>query len=243
MTNTTCVACLRPLTGSYRESTVSGAVWCAGHDGGPECICCGAPASNAFASVNRCGSCRVGAVDSPTQLSGPAGSVLTALKAMGLSHSSPIHVELRTTTKLVEDLGADFVHSLAVTRSAIRADGTTIGKVIITMTAGLPDGMFRYTFAHELGHAVMRDRNVNGLPLPVEEGMAQFIAHAFLTQSAHGLPPTLAAGLARQIERRTDHVYGDGFRAVYRAVSRHGFRPTWVALYRGNLASVGLSSV
>lgn len=193
-----------------------------------------------FAYIPRCGPCAVGAVESPAQLSTPTKSVVGGLQGIGLSYRSDVHVELRSKSKLVEQLGPDSFHALAVTRSLVRPNGRTSGRIVVTMTAGLPDPLFRTVFAHELMHAVMRDRHINGLPLPVEEGMAQFIAYAYLNYVDHGIPQKLTAQLIDDIVTRDDPVYGGGFRAVRRAVSRFGFRTVFVAMGTQDLGSVGL---
>lgn len=204
--------------------------------GAGACASCGLPGTEVFAGLPRCFECAADSpVERPDQLATPTGAVLTAIAAAGATYESRVVVELRSA-RVLHLAGA--AGALGLTRTLIDDRGRRAGRIVITMAAGLPDAVFRQVFAHELGHAVMLDRGITRVPLAIGEGMAEYFAHIYLTRDgASGAEQRLAGHLTTN----PDPIYGDGFRAVRKAIERFGFRSVFVALHRQDLAGIGLA--
>lgn len=202
--------------------------------------CCGSRSTHLFAGLARCAACaEADPVEAPHQLAVPTHAVLDALRTAGATFDSTIHVELRSLQRFRTTFPYEFPAegALGLTRTLVQANGTRTGKIVVSIVAGLPDARFRRVFAHELGHAVMYDRGILDPPLHIVEGMAEYFAHVYLSRACAS---TEERRLDRELVANPDPVYGDGFRAVERAIARYGFRTVFVHLHRGDPAGVGL---
>ncbi|KAG0578826.1 hypothetical protein KC19_4G051900 [Ceratodon purpureus] len=106
----------------------------------------------------------------------------------------------------------------------------------ILVLFGLPRLLTGSILAHELMHAWIRlDGQFPNLENEIEEGICQVIAHLWLKseiellRSSYRRSPInekLGEFFLHQIETDASPVYGDGFRAAFQSVSKHGLKRT-----------------
>jgi hypothetical protein len=104
-----------------------------------------------------------------------------------------------------------------VTHRVRRSDGTAEATGI-TIPRGLTETHFGAAVAHEIGHCWLTEQALLDLARPVEEGLCQVFAGAWLKK--RGTP--LAAALRAAIATSPDPVYGDGYRLVRSEVAARG---------------------
>ena len=81
-------------------------------------------------------------------------------------------------------------------------------RYTIRILKGLPLDVFRWVAAHELAHDWMEETLPHLMDKPeIREGFAEYVAWTFSKDEGSARP-------AEYTERRTDAVYGDGFRKV-----------------------------
>lgn len=94
-----------------------------------------------------------------------------------------------------------------------RVDGIAILK-------GLSRQVMSGVVAHELGHAWIFLKGIDGLPLPLEEGFCNTLSYLYNSE----FDTDEARFCNRVIIESPDKIYGDGFREVYSVVKKRGFQ-------------------
>lgn len=168
-----------------------------------------------------CDACDPDAVNKMAKAQAIFREILQWIGAQGFHFNNlNLRLELRTLAQLValgvqpESLG------VTLTLTEVYNQSLIIRKVNgVAILRGLPDALFRLVAVHELGHAWLAVHQAIGLPLWQEEGFCQWLAHRYLL----GLGTETYRHQVRQIERRDDDTYGDGFRRIANLEKRVGF--------------------
>jgi hypothetical protein len=209
-----CAICGRHPSGSYFIS-MRGSVSCAHHAALRCCLCSHRAtveqvARGGWASFTakhlRCPACGDRAVESHHQLLRNVQPIRMHMRAGGFQLDTPVRIrfgrnDLPPTTTPTR---SPFIQGQ--TRTHLRDGRVTSLEVMVLR--GLPPEWFGWTVIHEYVHAWLRQQGVHGLPLVVEEGLAELVAHDWATSRRS----PVASGLAEQCEKSPDPVYGSGLR-------------------------------
>ncbi|GAA2962446.1 protein DA1 [Actinokineospora diospyrosa] len=216
-----CTVCGGEPLGTYELSMHEEAT-CASHPVAARCTLCGRPAPDPRApgwsrwgAAARCPRCALGAIETQEDARGQIPEVRAAMAALGIELTRRVRVTLAGHGPLsVETTGRDGV--LGITHQQWGPAG--YAAVSIEIAAGLTPIHFGATLAHELGHAWLAERKSGPLPLPLEEGVCEVFAGAWLKKQ--GTP--MATRLRASMEANRDPIYGDGYRMVRAAILHTG---------------------
>eukprot|EP00798_Chlamydomonas_sp_ICE-L_P001389 gene1389-32758_t len=117
------------------------------------------------------------------------------------------------------------VRQLAVSLPSVKNIKCTVSAILVY--SGFPRLLSGSIIAHELLHAYLRLKNITGLKLQNEEGLAQLMAFLWL-ETQHTLlegkkeEQRLACYFAFEIRKDTSAIYGDGFRMANKAYLKAG---------------------
>jgi hypothetical protein len=210
-----CAVCARPLTGTVNVA-VTGEFFCDRHSAQQRCIACGMPAGEPpVGELPSCPRCAATAVGDRVDVKRVLPPIVRQLHALGVRTTTRVQVRLVGMDELPQ-AGAPNAHTLGVT---VRASTTVTDLMVLR---GLPEMQFGATVAHEAMHVYFGQEGYERLPPPVEEGLCQLLAYAWLRRQG-GL---LAVAAMRLIELDRGPVYGDGFRAAKAVAEQVGVRRT-----------------
>jgi hypothetical protein len=166
-----------------------------------------------------CKLCCATAIDTDLAARPVLAGVRAALARMGLDVShpeiAPHLVDQRALRSLAAEANLTLRAPLGLTQTRYAPDGRrTIGYIYVL--DGLPRVHTAMLFAHEIGHAWLFLHEFPALPLVVEEGLCELWASRWL--AAPAVKDKLAQFLLQQLEKNTDPVYGDGYRAARKAL-------------------------
>ena len=85
---------------------------------------------------------------------------------------------------------------------------------------GLPRELFEEVAAHELGHAWLAVKQIDGLTAWRQEGFCNLLAFLWLSKQ----DTDAAKRRIRHLEDNPDAIYGEGYRRVKKALERYNFR-------------------
>lgn len=217
----TCIACGSAIVGAYGIS-LWGEATCMAHSALGECVLCGrrrisrreAGWATFTRRTHRCPTCVRHGVDTQTTARQHIPAVRTQMAALGVALHQRVRVSIVDPNSLrLGDANVLF----GMTHHEITEDGT-VDVVGIRVAAGLPAPHFGATLAHEIGHAWLAERGAIGLDLVVAEGVCELFAGAWLKKQRTPAADALRAALATN----PNPIYGDGYRMVHTAVTRHG---------------------
>lgn len=168
--------------------------------------------------------------------------VRAALARMGLyiAHPeiAPRLVDQSALRSLAAEANPDLRAPLGLTQTRYTPDGKwSIGYIYVL--DGLPRVHTAMLFAHEIGHAWLFLHEFPDLPLVVEEGLCELWASRWL--AAPAVKDKLAQFLLQQMEKNTDPVYGDGYRAARKAL-RHLTFPGLLEFVLRNRSFAGIAT-
>jgi hypothetical protein len=201
-------------------------ITCARHTILGRCVFCGLPYEDArppgwdaFCSeMLRCPTCQRGAVDTQDH----ARQLLPAIRCD--MASIQIILPTRVLVRLVEPAGLAPGRQpvtggvlLGVTEHVLYASDRR-EVVEIRIARGQPPLQFGRAVAHEMGHAWLVQHGTGRLDPPLEEGLCELFAHAWLKRRTD----PIATELRARLRDNPDPVYGAGFRTVAAATQRHG---------------------
>ena len=224
--NPRCEICLAPVTEHYLTNFWQEA-FCQHHSEQLEqCYGCGRLVSEDLTSNGvrfedgrtMCNLCRRTGIDSLHAAKKLAQKVATEISDMDfrLSRTS---FPLRLVDRLeLSRAGTHGERINGTTRMAIETlNGEEVSREISTilMLHGLPAESFAATYAHELGHVWLFEQHFPELPLQVEEGLCELLAHLWLINN----PSPWSDYLIHLKERSTDPVYGEGYRIALRSLN------------------------
>ena len=231
-----CSVCRMQVRGDYYRSS-NGTIWCARHQGMPECQWCGVPTRARGYGGPNCDGCKRTAI---THTEGALASIRRVGSAMArrgfrISPHVRVVIDDRRDPQR-EGLFSSSPHQLGVTRYSSRARRQPT-ELTIALLEGMPAILFEACFAHEYGHALLAATPASRAPDWVGEGFAECVAFAYLTEDERS---QVASMQARAIQANPDPTYGGGFRKVHLAVQRYGLRGVADALIGGKMRDVGL---
>lgn len=224
-----CVYCRQPLRQSYLRD-YWGNDFCPRHrDEYPQCCFCGrlVPPSATVRPLERtspvCLTCRARSIFRPRQALPHFRRLLQWASDQGLQYGGlPLRVELRSAAQLADFIGRTSPDALGGTLVKV---STRLGKVIdtrvegVSLLRGLPIPLFDGVVVHEIGHVWLVVHGVTQLPRWAEEGFCQLLSHRYY----HQLNSAEARFYCRDIEERSDALYGDGFRRIQAVTGQVGF--------------------
>ncbi len=229
-----CVICGEGARGRVLLS-VRGELVCAGHTTVGRCRFCGRPRGldepgwHEFEPAGwRCPTCGDEAVDTIEGLRRHVRGVRQVTAELGFGLRSRVRVVFATFAELAAGHAAAGT-PLACTELTATAAGVA-EAVVVRVARGLPAFAFGRSVAHEVGHVWLAQSAAGPRRPPVEEGLCELVAYAWLKRS----PYTYAEQLRDLIRTNPDPVYGGGFREVHAALTRHG-----IASLRASLATTG----
>ncbi|WBB80604.1 protein DA1 [Micromonospora sp. WMMD882] len=206
--------------------SLHGETTCVGHPVRVRCVFCGRPDADPRPAgwqpfdqtLLRCPTCLVDAVETPGHLRRWLPVARARLAETGVT--LPTRVRVRLVGPAVARSRLPTPHDgllLGLTELVTDGHGRTRATGI-AVVAGLPPVIFGRTVAHEIGHAWLAQHGYAPVAPPVAEGICELFAYAWLRR----WPAPVAERLRDQMRANPDPVYGDGFRAVHAAVTRHG---------------------
>ncbi len=236
-----CVVCGRNSAKGVLVEGDSSKFICQDCAGKPKCFACGLPGDVSRLPDGRfiCSSCGKGAVyESPDAMRIFNSTRALLRDKLGLSTNHPISVELIGLDKLKSlsstspgggmEMGLFSYSGAVITRVTGETDSAgNLRKVnessrkvdelwAIYALYGLPSGRLAEVFAHELAHDWMQEFCPNIKDVKTKEGWAEYIA--WRANALFGQP-----ALNARIERCSDPIYGDGFKAIKRIADRDGY--------------------
>jgi hypothetical protein len=191
-------------------ASLIGEYFCSRHVGEPRCIACMAPADSAGrTAVRLCKRCAAGTVSSQADVKRALPPIAAQLGQLSIRTVTRVRVRLVEAAALPDQ-------TLGQTRSR----GTDVLDLVVVRD--LPHIKFGSTVAHEVMHAYLAQQGYPRLPRPVEEGLCQLLAYAWVRRREG---PHAKAEM-RLIADAPDPVYGDGFRRARASAERVGVRKT-----------------
>ncbi|MBM7769883.1 hypothetical protein JOD54_000087 [Actinokineospora baliensis] len=227
----TCTVCGGAPPGSY-ELSMHEEPTCVSHPVAMRCALCGRPAPDQrtpgwsrWGASTRCPRCALGAIECQDDARGQIPVVRAAMAALGIELTRRVRVTLADPGPLSPDTtGRDGV--LGITHQQWGPDG--YAAVSIEIAGGLTPVHFGATLAHELGHAWLAERKSGPLPLPLEEGVCEVFAGAWLKKQ----DTPLATRLRAAMDTNPDPVYGHGYRMVRAAIVHAGIEAVLTSVVR-----------
>ncbi|WP_099343950.1 MULTISPECIES: protein DA1 [unclassified Actinoplanes] len=206
-----CAVCgrLMTLTGFV---TPNGELICHRHAHEQPSTCCGLPADPTLAAERPlCPRCAATAVRTQQDVRRVLPPIAARLRALSIWTTKPVRVRLVP----VAELQADWHGSGALLGGTVCVGSEVVDLMVVR---DLPLVRFGAVVAHEVMHAYLVQHGFGELPPPVEEGLCELLAHAWLK----GEPGAPAEWERRRIMDNPDPVYGNGFRAARQAALRVG---------------------
>ena len=225
-----CAYCGKPLTGEFLVDQW-GTKFCKEHEGQyPHCDFCGrliSPQQQEHGSnveSMRCPICRSTAIETINEAQPLFQQCKQWISRQGLKYNNQkLSLELVDRAKLAHYLSAHIEpHALGATMSSTYVqDGRVVRTEIsgVAVLQGLPASLFQGVTIHELGHVWLLVQGIGNLPMWAEEGFCELLSQRF-----HSEANTLEhQHYARNIERNSDPVYGEGYRRVRAIADKLGF--------------------
>jgi len=206
-----CASCGRLMT-LNGFVTANGELVCGRHGEDRLAVCCGLPADPALGTDwLLCRRCGVTAVRTQRDVKRVLPPIAARIRALSIRTTTPVQVRLVARDELRGRLdGIGTVHGLTVVAGRDVVD--------LMVARDLPLVRFGVVVAHEVMHAYLAQQGFGELPQPVEEGLCELLAHAWLKDQ----PGRPAEWERRRLVNNPDPVYGDGFRAARDAAIRMG---------------------
>lgn len=224
-----CAYCNKPLLGRYRKD-MWGTLYCEEHEAQyPPCAFCGRlipPAQHEQdAEQIRCAICRSTAIETVDVARPVFRKLVQWANSQGLRYNNlPLSLELCGPVTLAKHLNeTETGHSLGATMSETtyspynHYSQTTVTGVAVLR--GMPSTLFESVTLHELGHVWLIVQGVLGLPRWANEGFCELLSHRYCQQ----LNTPEGRYYAEAIERKSDPIYGEGFRRVRAIAERVGW--------------------
>jgi len=226
-----CVYCHRPLLDRYLVDSW-GDSYCPEHQKQyPGCAFCGrlippeqqTQGWNGY-GVTRCTVCRLSAIEAVEQAQPLFQECKRWLARQGFRFNQlPLHLELHDRPTLLKLLqGRSVNHPLGVTLTSRQIRNGYLSSSHIEGVAvlqGMPPTLFAGVVLHELGHVWLTVHRIEQLPSWAEEGFCQLLSYRYYT----GLHTPEARYHAERLEKESDPVYGEGFRAMRARAEKMGF--------------------
>jgi len=228
-----CTVCGLLPVGRY-ELSVQGESTCAWHPVAVRCVFCDRPhpdtAPPGWASFSatllRCPTCLVDAVETQEQARALLPSVRARMAAIGVELAERVRVRVVIPDEINRHGGAPSRGVLLglTDQWVVVGEPTTVSA--IRVVAGMPPTYFGRAVAHEIGHAWLAQYGRNRVAPEVEEGLCELFAYAWLKRERSPLGDSLRS----QLHANPDPVYGGGFRTVHVSVDRHGIENVLTSL-------------
>jgi len=177
-----------------------------------------------------CNLCRQTAIDTKEQAKPYFEALAAWLNGQGFVFQNlKLHIDLVYSYEMTPTTYAANGEQQGVIYKVFQVGHSSVRKVNgVAILKGLSRQVMEGVAVHELGHAWLFLKGIDGLSLPVEEGFCNMLSYQY-----HGEYNTAEARFCRNIiERNPDKIYGDGFREVFAAVQKHGL--SYVAGYLQN---------
>lgn len=222
-----CEYCGRTLSGRYMTDQW-GTVFCPEHVGKwPPCTYCGRlvdPGIQKQGSHDavRCRHCKTSEIRDLSQARPLFAELIKWVNGRGLKFNNlPLRVEFRTREEINRQMqgGGNTLGFCLRTRMPRGGERDEVRVEGVALLKGLPGPVCRTTIVHELGHAWVSVHQLRELPAWFEEGFCQYLAHLHCTDKN----TKELRFQAEMIEKRTDPIYGDGFRRFQAAAGKMGF--------------------
>ncbi|HEX3787546.1 MAG TPA: protein DA1 [Pseudonocardiaceae bacterium] len=173
---------------------------------------------------HRCPTCAADAVESERDARRWAEAVCVDLARIGIRLGHRVKVDLVCPDSLQRTAGGAHGFVGGSTRRRYTPFGGTEATGI-TIARGLTGIHFGSTLAHEIGHCWLTEQGIDGLAAPIEEGVCQVFAGAWLKKQDGRL-----AGALRDALDSPDEVYGVGYRLVRTAIRERGINAVLTCL-------------
>lgn len=214
------MVCGSPPVDRYVLS-LHGEATCVRHPTEGTCALCGRPRHNGergwarfTSAAARCPTCAGQAVDTREEARRHIPAVRAEMARLGIELDQRVRVTLVEPDLINGDGGLCLGRTLRRTWME-----TSVTDVLgIEIARGLTTTHFGATLAHEIGHAWLAQRGAPDLPPPLEEGVCELFAGAWLKRRSSGF----AAALRDSTLKNPDPVYGAGYRMVRDSVVSHG---------------------
>jgi hypothetical protein len=224
-----CGCCARPLGERFLLSPHQ-EPYCA-HHLDAVCQACGHLARPGCNRDGFCAGCTADTLSDPVLVAALLAKVQGHLRAAGLPwwpHTFPVRLvgpeELRLPGSGHTSVG------LILKTTHTDGQGRSTRQVReIRLLRGRPTLVQGAVLAHELGHAWIFQKGLEGLPADLEEGFCEYCAHLWLGHSADPRAPFLQG----RLQENPDPVYGGGFRLVRARIDREGLTPFLAQLATG----------
>jgi hypothetical protein len=225
-----CIYCQRPLLGKYMVDAW-GDKYCPEHETQyPRCSCCSRlvpPRQQTRGwedyGIVRCAVCRATAIEVVEQAQPLFQQCKQWISRQGFTFNKlPLRLELRERGILLNMLGDRAInHPLGVTLSSTMQYGQQRSSRIdgVAVLQGMPATLFAGVVLHELGHVWLTVHGIEHLPPWAEEGFCELLSYRYYSDL--NTPEALVR--ASSLEKGSDPIYGDGFRAVRVLSDRLGF--------------------
>lgn len=204
----TCAMCGKTIIGAAVR-TMTGEMFCASHGSMPLCTFCNAPIREQADQL--CGTCAKTAIMDQAAVKRVLPGIREELRKMGLELPTPVKITLISRRQMATVTGKP----PGLTEGLTYFVGQTV--VNISVISGLPEIEFGSVVAHECMHAWMIQQGYPPLSEPIAEGLCQLASYGYLRSRKD----SSARVLRKMIEIWPDPVYGDGFRLVRDAVTKH----------------------
>jgi hypothetical protein len=165
----------------------------------------------------RCPTCLAGAVETQQEARRHLPVVRGQMADIGIDLPQPVRVQVVGPDEVAAAAGVPATGVLLGVTEQVVDDREAARHADIRVVAGLPPVIFGRAVAHEMGHAWFALRGRAPAPEPVEEGLCELFAYAWLKRQ----PTRMAEALRQHLRSNPDPVYGGGFRQVYTAVRRY----------------------
>ncbi len=215
------MVCGSPPADRYVVS-LHGEATCVRHPTDGTCALCGRPRhrgqpgwSRFTATAARCPTCARQAVETQEEARKHIPFLRAEMAKLGIELAQRVRVTLVEPDRINGD-GGGLCLGRTLQRTWLETSVTDV--LGIEIMRGLTTAHFGATVAHEIGHAWLAQRGARDLAPPLEEGVCELFAGAWLKRQESGF----AAALRRSALKNPDPVYGAGYRMVRDSVVSHG---------------------
>ena len=209
-----CGVCNKPLGSRFCVSHHQ-EPYCSSHDQGTVvCECCGHLIIGSSPTKGFCGACSIDILKDERDAAVLLGGIQTQLRKQGLPwwpQSFPVKLVGAESMQIQDHQGGTTILGVISQVTTTDSAGRSIRRVPeIRLLRGRPRLVQGAVIAHELGHAWVFQKGLQGLPKDVEEGFCEYCSHHWLGKSCDPRAPYLMDRLVRN----PDPTYGGGFQKI-----------------------------
>jgi hypothetical protein len=215
----------RPNGNGTYQISLHGEAVCTGHPVLERCPLCtlartpdGTGWTRYDGTRNRCPTCAADAVETQDDIRRVLPSIRADMARLGVRLGSRVRVVVVDADVVRRSRHQPPDSIVGGVTDRVRWPDGTVSATGITVPRGLTETHFGAAVAHEIGHCWLIEQRVLELPGPIEEGLCQVFAAAWLKRRS----TRFAAALRDSIAISPDPVYGEGYRRVHAEVVTRG---------------------